>query len=161
MLVMTILFLFFLCVFRPQEFRRLLFFAITILAALFATAILGAVLPQLHPLAHVIHPLFAIGDDQTASLSGTIENNSRRSGPVGIHGMIIRLFCVRLHQNEQRATLCTTLALGVLILNSFLVLLFGRSWILLEDALLDEGLWIRAVGDLVVELVLEHVSLEL
>ena len=59
-----------------------------------------------------------------------------------------------------------TLTLGILVLDGLVVLL--RSFVLshaarviVENALLDEGLGVWTMRDLVVELVLEHVLLEL
>lgn len=59
-----------------------------------------------------------------------------------------------------------TLALGILVLDRLLVLFGGLvlpdgARVIVQDALLDEGLGVWAVRDLVVELVLEHVLLEL
>lgn len=59
-----------------------------------------------------------------------------------------------------------TLALGILVLDGLLVLFGGLvlprgARVIVQDVLLDEGLGVWAVRDLVVELVLEHVLLEL
>ena len=62
-----------------------------------------------------------------------------------------------------RDPLGTALPLCILVLDSFLVLLIGRPWVLVrvEHALLDELIRRGAVGNLVVQRVGPHVLLEL
>lgn len=55
----------------------------------------------------------------------------------------------------------TALALGIFILHGLCVLLLGGARVVVQDAPLDESLWIRAVRDLVIQFVLKHVLLEL
>lgn len=59
------------------------------------------------------------------------------------------------------AKLRTTLALGILFFNGFFVSFFGATRVLLQHAVLDEILGSRSVGNLIVELVLEHSLLKL
>ena len=61
---------------------------------------------------------------------------------------------------------CATLSLGVFVFNRFFIFAGGRillhsSRVIVYDILVDESLWIGAVGNFVVEFVLEHVLLEL
>lgn len=108
---------------------------------------------------------------QTAKTTG-VSRNAQKSADVGdgpkfkdAHALppsSCRRDAQRRHvQWRPTASLRASFTLGVFLLNRLLVLLLCRTGILVQHPTLDKGFGIRAMRDLIVELVLEHAPFEL